>query len=100
MKILDYAAIGAIRGYQWIVSPIMPMSCRFWPTCSHYGIEAIRRHGALRGGWLAIGRVLRCNPWNAGGVDPVPERFSLGAAFGASHAEHSGHGARCAGDGL
>ena len=92
MKILDHAAVGAIRAYQWIVAPVMPMSCRFWPTCSQYGVDAVRRHGALRGGWLALARIVRCNPWNAGGVDPVPESFSLRAALGTDHLEH---GADC-----
>ena len=94
MKILDYAAVGAIRAYQWIVTPVIPMSCRYWPTCSHYGVEAIRRHGALRGGFLTLARILRCNPWGGDGVDPVPERFSLRAALGSNRHRHDAH---CAG---
>ncbi len=62
----------AIRGYQRFVSPAFPPACRFTPTCSEYARQAILRHGALAGGWLAIKRVARCNPWNPGGEDPVP----------------------------
>lgn len=62
-----------IRAYQQIISPALPENtCRFYPSCSHYGYEAIYKHGAIRGGWLATGRVLRCNPFNKGGYDPVP----------------------------
>lgn len=61
-----------IKGYQYFISPLFPPSCRFTPTCSHYASEAIARHGVLAGGWLGIKRILRCNPWNAGGYDPVP----------------------------
>ncbi|HMQ13072.1 MAG TPA: membrane protein insertion efficiency factor YidD [Candidatus Competibacter phosphatis] len=62
-----------IRGYQLLLSPLLGNHCRFYPSCSQYAREAIERHGALRGGWLAIRRVLRCHPWHPGGVDPVPE---------------------------
>ena len=61
-----------IRGYQLLVSPILPAACRFRPTCSEYGMEAIARHGALRGGWLTVRRVARCHPWGGHGYDPVP----------------------------
>lgn len=61
-----------IRGYQLAISPMFPPSCRFSPTCSCYAQEALGKHGAWRGGWLSIKRVLRCNPWNDGGYDPVP----------------------------
>jgi hypothetical protein len=62
-----------IRGYQLIVSPWLGPRCRFHPTCSHYASEAIGRHGALRGSWLAARRLGRCHPWHPGGYDPVPE---------------------------
>ena len=62
----------AIRGYQWFVRPLLPTACRFFPSCSDYAGEAIARHGALRGGWLAARRLCRCGPWHPGGCDPVP----------------------------
>ena len=61
-----------IRLYQRYVSPSRPPACRFQPTCSHYGYEAIERHGVLRGFWLILRRLIRCNPFNHGGYDPVP----------------------------
>ena len=67
--------IALIRGYQWFISPLLGNHCRFYPSCSQYAREAIERHGALRGVWLAIRRVARCHPWHPGGVDPVPEPF-------------------------
>lgn len=65
-------AIAPIRLYQWFISPVLPPSCRFSPTCSAYAIEAVQTHGLLRGGWLAAWRIVRCNPWSRGGYDPVP----------------------------
>lgn len=64
--------IGAIRFYQAGISPMRPPSCRFQPTCSTYGLEAIQRHGAGRGSWLLLRRLLRCHPFRRGGWDPVP----------------------------
>ncbi len=61
-----------IRFYQRYISPGLPPSCRFYPTCSHYTYEAVERYGVIKGGWLGIKRVLRCQPWNPGGYDPVP----------------------------
>ena len=61
-----------VRGYQVVLSPHLPAACRYYPTCSHYAIEALEKHGALRGGWLAIKRILRCHPFRPGGYDPVP----------------------------
>ncbi|ATH92878.1 hypothetical protein ACH95_20895 [Bacillus glycinifermentans] len=63
-----------IRTYQKWISPILPPSCRFYPTCSNYGLEAIEKHGALKGGWLTVKRILKCHPFHPGGVDPVPEK--------------------------
>lgn len=64
--------IAIVRGYQLLISPWLPPSCRFEPTCSHYAIEALSRYGAFRGGWLALRRLGRCHPFCAGGYDPVP----------------------------
>jgi uncharacterized protein len=61
-----------IRAYQLLISPLVGPACRFSPSCSQYALEAIRRHGALKGSSLAIKRLLRCHPWHAGGFDPVP----------------------------
>ncbi len=66
--------LALIRFYQRFVSPLKPPTCRFHPTCSHYAYQAVARHGALWGSYLAIRRVLRCHPLNPGGYDPVPER--------------------------
>jgi putative membrane protein insertion efficiency factor len=61
-----------ISGYRTMISPWLPPSCRFHPSCSRYGMEAISEYGALRGGWLAVRRVCRCHPFSRGGFDPVP----------------------------
>jgi uncharacterized protein len=61
-----------IRGYQVAISPLLAPSCRFHPSCSQYALEAVTRHGALRGGWLAARRLARCHPFHPGGYDPVP----------------------------
>jgi len=63
-----------IRGYQKFISPLKPPTCRFAPTCSHYAIEAVRRFGAFKGGWLAVRRILKCHPFHPGGIDHVPEK--------------------------
>jgi uncharacterized protein len=64
---------GVIRSYQLLLAPVLGNNCRYEPSCSHYAAEAIERHGPWRGGWLAIKRLLRCNPWGGSGDDPVPE---------------------------
>jgi putative membrane protein insertion efficiency factor len=61
-----------VTGYRRIISPILPPSCRFYPSCSAYALEAVQVHGALRGSWLAARRLSRCHPFHAGGLDPVP----------------------------
>ena len=71
-----------IRGYQLFISPLFGPRCRFYPSCSAYAVIALRTHGPLRGSWLAVWRLLRCHPWNPGGVDLVPPRRSAGAAPG------------------
>ena len=72
MKALRYILIGSVKFYKLFISPIIPNSCRYTPTCSSYAIEAIQKHGPLKGGWLALKRILRCNPWGGSGYDPVP----------------------------
>ena len=66
------ALILAVRGYQVALSPLFPPACRYFPTCSQYAIDALERHGAVRGSWLAVRRILRCHPLRPGGYDPVP----------------------------
>lgn len=65
-------AVLPVRIYQQTISVVIPPSCRFYPSCSAYAIEAVLRHGLLKGGLLATWRILRCNPWSDGGYDPVP----------------------------
>jgi putative membrane protein insertion efficiency factor len=66
--------LSLIAGYRYFLSPLFGPTCRFYPTCSAYAKEAIESHGAMRGAWLAIKRILKCHPWHAGGFDPVPRR--------------------------
>lgn len=61
-----------VRFYQYCISPLLPPSCRFIPTCSAYAVEAVMLHGVLRGGWLTLRRLARCHPWGGSGYDPVP----------------------------
>lgn len=63
---------GLIRGYQLLVSPVLPGSCRYHPTCSQYALDAVDHFGGLRGSWLALKRIGRCHPWGGSGLDPVP----------------------------
>jgi len=63
---------GLIRIYQYLISPLLPSTCRFVPSCSVYGIEALKKHGAIKGGWLTIKRILSCHPFGKSGYDPVP----------------------------
>jgi hypothetical protein len=69
-----------IRFYQRAISPLLPSTCRFEPSCSHYGYEAFRTHGFFRGGYLTLRRILRCNPLHPGGYDPVPDRENKSSA--------------------
>ncbi|MBQ0754612.1 MAG: membrane protein insertion efficiency factor YidD [Gammaproteobacteria bacterium] len=80
--------ISLIRAYQFLLSPWLGNQCRFYPTCSAYAIEAIQRHGGLKGGWLAIKRLGRCQPWCEGGFDPVPGTESCSENCSAKNATH------------
>ena len=64
--------MGLIRVYKFVISPLFPNSCRFYPTCSEYSFEAIKKYGSIKGTWLGIKRVARCHPFHPGGYDPVP----------------------------
>jgi putative membrane protein insertion efficiency factor len=72
MKAIVWTLKLPIRFYQLFISPIFPSSCRYTPTCSHYAMEALDKHGPFKGGWLAIKRIASCNPWGGEGYDPVP----------------------------
>lgn len=67
---------GLVRFYQWTLGTVLPNSCRFYPSCSHYAIEALEKHGAGYGSLLALRRIFRCHPFSAGGYDPVPEKLA------------------------
>ena len=72
LRFIGWLLILPIRFYQKYISPLTPATCRFTPTCSHYAIQAIRKHGPFKGLALAVWRILRCNPWGGSGYDPVP----------------------------
>ena len=78
MNLAQHILLGMLRLYRWVVSPTLTVlcgaACRFEPTCSVYAMDAVRRHGAVRGGWLAVKRLARCQPWGGCGCDPVPEK--------------------------
>lgn len=71
---MKYLFIGLIKFYRKAISPFKPPTCRFYPTCSEYGLEAVRRFGAIKGGYLAIKRISKCHPFHKGGIDLVPEK--------------------------
>lgn len=72
-----HLCIGLIRLYQYLLAPALPRCCRFEPSCSAYAAEAFERHGTIAGSWLALARLLRCQPWGGHGYDPVPTRLGL-----------------------
>ncbi len=74
MSIITRFLVAVLRGYQTYVSPALPPSCRFYPTCSAYAMEALQLRGVMVGSWLTLVRLLRCAPWHPGGIDPVPQR--------------------------
>lgn len=73
-KIVSFPIILLVKIYQWIISPILPQSCRYTPTCSAYMIEAVQVWGPIKGTWLGLRRISSCHPWGGCGHDPVPER--------------------------
>ncbi|NOY47548.1 MAG: membrane protein insertion efficiency factor YidD [Chlorobi bacterium] len=73
-KILIFPFIFLVKVYQTLISPLTPATCRFQPTCSHYTVEALKKHGLFYGGRLAIKRIFSCHPWGKSGYDPVPEK--------------------------
>ena len=75
LRLPQLMLVALVRGYQKYISPGLPPSCRFYPSCSQYALEALQRHGALKGSLLAARRLTRCHPFNPGGDDPVPERW-------------------------
>ncbi|EIA19550.1 membrane protein insertion efficiency factor YidD [Listeria fleischmannii] len=77
--------LGGIRFYRKVISPLTPASCRFYPTCSEYGMEAIETHGAIKGSYLAIRRILKCHPFHKGGVDLVPPKKESGCTHHHHH---------------
>jgi len=74
MAFAEYVLTAALRGYQLVVSPLLPPTCRYYPSCSSYGLQAIEKWGVVKGLWLSLHRLLRCHPWATGGLDPVPGR--------------------------
>jgi hypothetical protein len=72
LKLLAVPFILLIKIYQFLISPLFPSSCRYSPTCSHYTIDALKKYGVLKGGWLGVKRISRCHPWGGSGYDPVP----------------------------
>ena len=72
IKIITFPFVVVIKLYQVLVSPLLPSSCRFTPTCSQYTLEALKKYGLFKGGWLGIKRISKCHPWGGSGYDPVP----------------------------
>lgn len=88
---MKYLFIALVRGYQFFISPYFPSSCRYYPTCSHYAIDALKIHGFFKGTALSVWRILRCNPWSDGGEDPVPEPDTTATFHAARHSDSGEH---------
>ncbi|WP_346799245.1 membrane protein insertion efficiency factor YidD [Halomonas sp. Bachu 37] len=71
-RLVSWMMIGVVKVYQYTISPLLGPRCRFWPSCSHYTVEAIQVHGPFNGGWMAFRRIIKCHPGSQGGMDPVP----------------------------
>jgi putative membrane protein insertion efficiency factor len=69
---MKYVLIGFVKAWRWLISPLYGDVCKFYPTCSAYGLKALQVHGAVKGAWLILRRLVRCHPWSLGGYDPVP----------------------------
>lgn len=78
---MKYIMIGIIKFYKKCISPLFPPCCKYYPTCSSYALEAVRKFGFIRGAMLAVWRILRCNPWSMGGIDHVPEKFRFPVGY-------------------
>lgn len=74
---MKYLLMGIIKFYKKFISPLFPPCCKYYPTCSSYALDAVKKFGFFRGGWLAVWRILRCNPWSMGGIDYVPDKFDI-----------------------
>jgi len=85
---LAWIGILPVRAYQWFISPLLPPSCRYEPTCSAYAVEAFTRHGLLHGSWLTARRLLRCHPWGGSGYDPVPHAHRAVQGEDCAHHHH------------
>lgn len=88
MTIARNAVLLLLRGYKAVVSPQLPPSCRYVPTCSEYAMEAVERYGALRGSWMAVTRLLRCHPFSKGGYDPVVRASEMHVGSGGQGSTH------------
>lgn len=71
---MKYLFMLLVKVYQWVISPLFPSSCRFYPTCSEYSYQAFKRFGVIKGGWLSVKRISKCHPYHEGGFDPVPDK--------------------------
>jgi putative membrane protein insertion efficiency factor len=89
---MKYVLMGMLKAYQWGISPLFGPTCRFYPSCSRYAYEAIVVHGSVKGCYLAARRLLRCHPWNPGGLDPVPPRRNSSSAGDAPRTPTSAQG--------
>lgn len=93
---MKWLMIGFIKAWRAVISPLYGNVCKYYPSCSAYGLKAVQTHGALKGGWLTIWRIMRCNPWSHGGYDPVPgtpeadEWIKEQAEMEACHSAHEG----------
>ncbi|MEI8209890.1 MAG: membrane protein insertion efficiency factor YidD [Methylococcales bacterium] len=72
---MRFLLIAIIKAYKFFISPLLGSNCRFYPSCSSYSLEALQRHGAIIGSYLTLRRLLKCHPFNEGGIDPVPDKF-------------------------